>query len=46
VPFALEPIPHVLLWSASRTRDPEIAWLRARLGPIVRRRFACLPTER
>ena len=30
VPFALPPIPHVLLWSANRTRDPELAWLRAR----------------
>jgi len=40
VPFALEPIPHALLWSAGRSHDPEIAWLRAKLRPIVKRRFA------
>jgi DNA-binding transcriptional LysR family regulator len=37
VPFALPPLPHALLWSASRTHDPEIAWLRAKLRPIVKR---------
>jgi DNA-binding transcriptional LysR family regulator len=40
VPIAIEPLPHVLLWSAARSRDPEIAWLRGRLRPIVKRRFA------
>jgi DNA-binding transcriptional LysR family regulator len=40
VPFALPPLPHALLWSANRARDPEITWLRARLRPIVRKRFA------
>lgn len=40
VPFAIEPIPHALLWSAARTQDPEITWLRNRLRPLVRRRFA------
>jgi DNA-binding transcriptional LysR family regulator len=40
VPFALPALPHVLLWSANRLRDPEIAWLRARLRPIVRKRFS------
>jgi hypothetical protein len=40
VPFALPPLAHALLWSANRTRDPEIAWLLARLRPIVQKRFA------
>ena len=31
VPFAIDPIPHVMLWSAGRSQDPEIAWLRNRL---------------
>lgn len=42
VPFPIEPIPHALLWSAARTRDPEITWLRKRLRPLVKRRFANL----
>jgi DNA-binding transcriptional LysR family regulator len=37
VPFALPPLPHALLWSTSRTHDPEIAWLRTKLRPIVKR---------
>lgn len=40
VPFAIEPIPHALLWSAARTQDPEITWLRNRLRPLVQSRFA------
>ena len=40
VPFALEPIPHALLWSAARAGDPEVAWLRQRLQPLVKRRFS------
>jgi DNA-binding transcriptional LysR family regulator len=40
VPFAIEPIPHVLLWSAARAGDPEVAWLRQRLQPLVKRRFS------
>ncbi len=40
VPFALPPLPHFLLWSANRSRDPEIAWLRSKLRPIVKRRFS------
>ena len=40
VPFAIEPIAHALLWSAAHARDPEIAWLRGKLRPIVKRRFA------
>jgi hypothetical protein len=35
-------LPHTLLWSASRVGDPETAWLRAKLRPIVKRRFAGL----
>lgn len=40
VPFALEPIPHALLWSAARAGDPEVAWLRQRLQPLVKSRFS------
>jgi DNA-binding transcriptional LysR family regulator len=40
VPFALEPIPHALLWSAAQAGDPEVAWLRQRLQPLVKRRFS------
>ena len=40
VPFAIEPLPHVLLWSAARANDPEVAWLRKSLQPLAKRRFA------
>jgi DNA-binding transcriptional LysR family regulator len=40
VPFPLPPIPHVLLWSAARTNDPEVKWLRDKLLPIARDEFA------
>jgi len=40
VPFAIEPIPHVLLWSSARAGDPEVGWLRQRLQPLVKRRFS------
>ena len=33
VPFPIDPLPHAMLWSARRSNDPEIAWLRDRLGP-------------
>jgi hypothetical protein len=39
VPFAIEPIPHVLLWSRVRARDPEVVWLRRLLAPLVKARF-------
>src|SRR5262245_3764757 len=39
VPFAIEPIPHVLLWSAVRADSPELTWLRRRLEPLIKRRF-------
>ena len=39
VPFPIEPIGHVLLWSAGRTNDPEISWLRRKLLPIAEREF-------
>ena len=42
VPFAIEPIPHVMLWSAARAKDPEIAWLRNRLRPLAKSRFTSL----
>jgi DNA-binding transcriptional LysR family regulator len=40
VPFAIAPLPHVLLWSSVRAQDPEIAWLRRLLAPLARTRFA------
>ncbi len=43
VPFALEPIPHVLLWSAARTGDPEVAWLLRRLRPLMKTEFGLAP---
>jgi DNA-binding transcriptional LysR family regulator len=42
VPFAIDPIPHVMLWSVARAKDPEIAWLRNRLRPLARNRFTSL----
>jgi DNA-binding transcriptional LysR family regulator len=42
VPFAIDPIPHVMLWSAARSQDPEIAWLRNRLRPLAKNRFTSL----
>jgi DNA-binding transcriptional LysR family regulator len=43
VPFAIAPLPHALLWSAARSNDPEIHWLRDRLGPIATATFAGSP---
>jgi DNA-binding transcriptional LysR family regulator len=43
VPFAIAPLPHVLLWSSVRTQDPEVAWLRRLLAPLARTRFAATP---
>ena len=40
VPFSIDPLPHAMLWSARRGSDPEIAWLRDRLRPIVKSKFA------
>jgi DNA-binding transcriptional LysR family regulator len=40
VPFSIAPMPHAVLWSAGRSNDPEIRWLRNRLGPIVKSKFA------
>src|SRR5262245_40582356 len=42
VPFLIDPLPHTMLWSASRGNNREIAWLRDRLRPIVRSKFANL----
>jgi DNA-binding transcriptional LysR family regulator len=39
VPFSLAPLAHALLWSAARSQDPELRWLRAKLRPILRREF-------
>jgi hypothetical protein len=39
VPFAIEPIPHALLWPAARAESPELKWLRRRLEPIVKKNF-------
>ena len=40
VPFSIDPLPHAMLWSARRGSDPEIAWLRDRVRPIVKSKFA------
>jgi DNA-binding transcriptional LysR family regulator len=40
VPFPIDPLPHAMLWSAQRGRDPEIGWLRDQLRPIVQSKFA------
>src|SRR5215813_58290 len=40
VPFPIDPLPHAMLWSAQRGPDPEIAWLRDQLRPIVKSKFA------
>lgn len=39
VPFAIDPLPHAMLWSTRRGSDPAIAWLRDRLRPIVKSQF-------
>jgi LysR family transcriptional regulator, mexEF-oprN operon transcriptional activator len=39
VPFSIAPLPHAMLWSAGRSNDPEITWLRDRLRPIVKSKF-------
>jgi DNA-binding transcriptional LysR family regulator len=39
VPFAIEPLPHVLLWPAARIESPDLKWLRRRVEPITKRRF-------
>jgi DNA-binding transcriptional LysR family regulator len=39
VPFAIEPIPHAVLWPAMRLESPELKWLRQRLMPIIKKRF-------
>jgi DNA-binding transcriptional LysR family regulator len=39
VPFPIAPIPFVMLWNTSRRSDPEIAWFRERLRPIVMSTF-------
>lgn len=44
VPFSIAPMPHAMLWSAVRSNDPEIRWLRTRLAPIVKSKFA-VPLE-
>ena len=40
VPFPIEPLPHAIVWSTTRSRDPAMTWLRDRLRPIVKRNFA------
>lgn len=40
VPFSIAPLPHVMVWSTTRSRDPAMTWLRDRLRPIVKRNFA------
>jgi DNA-binding transcriptional LysR family regulator len=40
VPFPIAALPHLMLWNLGRSGDPEIAWLRNRLGPIIKSKFA------
>jgi DNA-binding transcriptional LysR family regulator len=40
VPFPIAPLPHAMIWSAGRNNDPDIAWLRDRLRPIIKSKFA------
>lgn len=40
VPFPIAPLPHVMVWSTTRSRDPAMTWLRDLLRPIVKRNFA------
>ncbi|HET7525321.1 MAG TPA: hypothetical protein VFK10_05195 [Burkholderiaceae bacterium] len=35
VPIPIEPMPHVLAWSARLTRDPASVWVRARLRDVI-----------
>ncbi len=35
LPLAVEPMPHVLLWSARLSNDPEITWLRNLLRGVI-----------
>lgn len=35
VPFSVEPMPHVLVWNASASRDPQIEWLRGQLRAAI-----------
>ena len=46
VPFPIDPLPHAMLWSAQRGREPEIAWLRDQLRPIVESKFAGASSSR
>ena len=46
VPFPIDPLPHAMLWSAQRGRDPEIAWLCDHLRPIVKSTFAGASSSR
>jgi len=39
VPFPIAPLPHAMIWSTGRSRDPAMAWLRDRLRPIVKGKF-------
>jgi DNA-binding transcriptional LysR family regulator len=39
VPFPIAPLPHAMIWSKGRSRDPGLSWLRDRLRPIIRRTF-------
>jgi len=39
VPFPIAPLPFAMLWSTGRQADPEIAWFRQRLRPIVTSTF-------
>ena len=36
VPFWVPPLPHSLFWSARRSNDPAVLWLRQQLTPLLR----------
>jgi len=46
VPFPIDPLPHAMLWSAQRGRDPALAWLRDQLRPVVKSKFANASSSR
>jgi DNA-binding transcriptional LysR family regulator len=39
-PVALEPVPLSLVWSAARSNEPAVAWIRGLVREVVQRAFA------
>jgi hypothetical protein len=46
VPFPIDPLPHAMFWSAQRSRDPEIVWLRDQFRPVVKSKFTGVSSSR